>query len=98
MSKHTKLYDKSPKMERDEDGDMKVKKADENKESGGGPGEDGSEADMANTQMPEMHDRHMKEMKDMHGRHEDEHKDMHKRHQKEAKKLAGDKEDKEGKE
>lgn len=105
MARHTKLYDKSPKAERDEDGNMKVKKAEEkaeeNQDSGAGPGEDGSGADMVNTkepQMKEMHDRHINEMKDMHDRHEKEHKDMHKRHQKEVKKFHGEGEDKEGKE
>lgn len=91
-NKHTKLYDKSPKAERDEDGNMKVKKAeaDENKESGAGEGEDGSQADMANAPMKEMHDRHVKEHSDMGKRHVEEHKQMLKRHAKEMKKAHGD--------
>lgn len=102
MARHTKLYDKSPKAERDEDGNMKVKKAEEkaeeNQDSGAGPGEDGSGADMTNTKGPqhkEMVDRHLAERKDMHDRHVKEHADMHKRHNKEVKEFHGEAKDKE---
>lgn len=93
------LYDKSPKMERGEDGKMAVKKPEKKKESS----EDKKE-ESAHTGLP-AHARHAHERRDMHSRHEmehslhdngsggdkgemyarhlKEHKDMHTRHQKE---------------
>ena len=78
MTKHSKLYDKSPKLERNEDGDVAVKK------SGAGPGEDGSSAEMDKDPHEEerssMHKRHQEEQKAMHDRHAKDMKEMHKRH------------------
>lgn len=91
MGKSDRMYAKSPKMERGEDGKMGIKKP--SKADGENMGIEGNEAPGAGDGMPvqtkEMHDRHMTEMKDMHARHEDEHKDMHKRHQKEVKDKSG---------
>src|ERR1700748_1779568 len=94
-NKAGKMYDKSPKLERNEDGDMKVKKADEPKAEGKEKtvGEDGSSAEddgevknkpknVHEEERASMHRRHEEEQKAMHERHSKDMKDMHKRHEK----------------
>lgn len=85
-SKHGKLYEKSPKLERDEDGEVQVKKSSEE-----------MDGETSSDEMTRMNDRHMTEVKDMHKRHENEHKDMNKRHQKEKSKFGGSKDTSEDK-
>ena len=86
MAKHSKLYDKSPKLERNEDGDVEVNKGDKK----AGPGKDGSSAedggevkssDPHEEERNSMHKRHQEEQKAMHGRHEKDMKEMHARHE-----------------
>lgn len=91
-SKHGKLYEKSPKLERNEDGDMEVKKADEPKAEGkektvsedGSSAEDGGEVKNKKhphqMEMEAMHKRHEEEQSAMHERHKSDFKEMHKRH------------------
>lgn len=71
MARSDKLYGDSPKMERDGDGKVAVKKGAASKEK--------PKSDMAN-----MHDRHARETNEAHKRHEDEIKALHARHEKEA--------------
>lgn len=82
MAKSDKLYSKSPKMERDDNGDMEVRKP---STDGAAPGEDGSNAEMQG-EGPEAH---TEERASMHKRHETELKDMHKRHQKDVEEMHG---------
>lgn len=73
MAKQGGLYDKSPKLERNEKGDVAVKKPEkkeESKEEPSGP--------------VTAHERHMAEMKDVHARQLKEYEDMYTRHQKDA--------------
>lgn len=93
MSKSDRLYSKSPKVERDTDGEVKIKKpAEATKEDIGLSGNPLPETE-GEGEMPiaveQIHDRHQREMKDTHKRHEDEIKDMHKRHHKEISKAMG---------
>lgn len=96
MAKSDKMYSKSPKLERNEKGDVGIKKptqADGENMGVSGDDEQGNPASMPihPEQVDEMQKRHMKEMKDTHARHEGEIKDMHKRHHKEVGKLTGEK-------
>lgn len=90
MSRSDKMYGKSPKLERDEDDKIAVKKGSEtaaekkaDKKEGGESKKEG-EASTAVDGMEEHHE-HFKEM---HERHRNEMKDMHKRHQKEHEMLT----------
>lgn len=87
-TKHSKLYDKSPKLERNEDGDMAVKKADEPKAEGKEKtvGEDGSSAQDDGEVKNKKHP-HLQEMEQMHKRHEDEQQAMHERHKSDFKEM-----------
>lgn len=80
-TKHTKLYDKSPKLERGEDGEVSVKKS---SDTGGehDVGSDGSseEMDKHEAERASMHKRHEEELSAMHERHRKDLKEMHKRH------------------
>ena len=85
MAKHTKLYDKSPKLERNEDGDMEVNKGGDK----AGPGKDGSSAedggevkskDPHQDERNSMMKRHEEELIAMHERHKKDIKEMHRRH------------------
>lgn len=95
MGKSDKLYSRSPKIERDGDGKVGIKKpAPADEEDMGLKGDAMGEGDpdemaLSAEQLDATHDRHQKEMKDMHKRHEDETKDMHKRHSKEVAKHYG---------
>lgn len=95
MGKSDKLYSRSPKIERDGDGKVGIKKpAPADEVDMGLKGEsdvEGNPEEMALSaeQMDNTHSRHQKEMKDMHKRQEDETKDMHKRHSKEMSKHYG---------
>lgn len=93
MGKHDKLYDKSPKLERGEDGDMEVKKPEGSEKT---VGEDGSSA-QDDGEVSNM-DAHDKERASMHKRHEEEQKAMHERHHKDMKEMHKRHETKEGKE
>ena len=83
-TKHSKLYDKSPKLERNEEGDMEVNKGGDK----AGPGKDGSSAeddgevknDPHEEERNSMHKRHQEEQKAMHDRHQKDLKESHKRH------------------
>ena len=83
MAKSDKLYAKSPKMERDENGDMEVKKASDTTGDEANAGEDGSNAEMQGSADQDA------ERKSMHSRHEEELKAMHKRHQKDVEEMHG---------
>lgn len=78
MAKHGKLYENSPKLERDEDGEVSVKKK-------ASPGEDGSNAEDGGEVKNE--DPHEAERKAMHKRHEEEQSSMHERHRKDLKEM-----------
>ena len=74
MAKHSKLYENSHELKRDEEtGEMDV-----HKKSPADAGSDGSSGEM---------DAHMKERASMHKRHEEEQKSMHDRHQKDLKEM-----------
>lgn len=86
MAKHS-MYDETPSIAHDEEGNSKVKKAEKKKEV---PKE---KTEMASSGLP-SHVRHAHERRDMHNRHEVEHamhdngkggdkKEMHARHKKE---------------
>lgn len=87
-TKHDKLYSKSPKLERGEDGDMKVKKADEPVKEGTEKteGADGSQAE-DDGEVKSMHKRHEDEHKALHESHQKALEDMHGRHHKDMKEL-----------
>lgn len=85
MAKHSKLYDKSPKLERNEEGDVAVSKGGDK----AGAGKDGSSAeddgevkstDPHEEERTSMHKRHQEEQKAMHDRHQKDMKEMHTRH------------------
>lgn len=94
MVKATKLYEKSPRLKRNESGEVAVEKpgksAHQEQELGLAgnklPGTDGA-MPIHDEHVEKMHERHRDEMKSMHGRHEAEAGDMHKRHMKEHKDL-----------
>ena len=90
MAKHSKLYDKSPKLERNDEGDVAVNKGGEK----AGAGKDGSSAeddgevkDPHEEERTSMHKRHQEEQKAMHDRHAKDLKEMHTRH---SAKTGGD--------
>lgn len=92
MAKHSKLYDKSPKLERNDEGDMEVSK------NGGSPGKDGSSAedggevknDPHEEERNSMYKRHQEEQASMHERHKKDMKEMHKRHSEAGKGKTGE--------
>ncbi len=83
--RHKRMYSDSPKLERDEDGNMKAKKPSDNDKRGEKPSpQTDGEPDMEPSE-----DARIQEIQDMHTRHETEMKAIHKRHQKEdVKKYA----------
>lgn len=100
MTKSSKLYKDSPKIEKDEDGKPGIKKP--SKADAEDMGTEGNPLPGAGDGMPvedeqaeHMHDRHARETKDMHKRHEDEMKDMHKRHLKDINKHKDSKKEEE---
>lgn len=84
MAKHSKLYDKSPKLERNEDGDVAVSKGGDKADSGadGSSAEDNGEVknDPHEEERNSMYKRHQEEQVSMHDRHKKDMKEMHKRH------------------
>jgi len=84
MAKHSKLYDKSPKLERNEDGDVAVNKGGDKAAAGadGSSAEDDGEVKNSpqEDERSSMHKRHQEEQKGMHSRHEKDMKEMHSRH------------------
>lgn len=94
MSKHSKLYEKSPKLERNEDGDMEVKAGkDETIGEDGSSAEDDGEVkskDPHEEERKAMHKRHEEEQKAMHERHHKDMKEMHKRHEASGDKTGGE--------
>lgn len=96
MAKHSKLYDKSPKLERDEDGEITVKKEGKEKtvgQDGSSAEDDGEVANASKSSDPHeeerksLHKRHEEELSAMHDRHRKDLKEMHQRH--EADKRSG---------
>lgn len=88
--RHKRMYSDSPKLERDDDGNMKAKKPSEKAKTadavqGGVDDKSDGEPDME----PYGAAREQ-ELKDMHKRHQDELSSYHKRHAKESAKQAGD--------
>lgn len=88
MAKAQKLYEKSPSLKRNEDGDMEVHKPTE--ADGQDMGTEGSPLPGSDGKMPieahqaerkSMHKRHEEELKDMHDRHRKDLAEMHKRHE-----------------
>lgn len=77
MAKSDKMYKDTPKMERNKEGKMGVKKPSEKeeKEAPENTGTDGMEV-----HVKDMHERHANELKDMHKRHEKEHKAIMEKH------------------
>jgi len=92
MAKHSKLYDRSPKLERDEDGEIGIKKEGKEKTVGedGSSAEDDGEvknSDPHEEERKSLHKRHEEELSAMHDRHRKDLKEMHQRH--EADKRSG---------
>ncbi len=103
--RHERMYDEKPHLERDEGGNMAVKKNDHRgeHESKGEKASDKVQADEDGMKMHEgmpPHIRHAHERMDMHKRHEMEHavhdhakgghkEEMHSRHEKEMKDMHG---------
>lgn len=85
MAKHNTLYDKSPKLERNDDGAVAVSKGGDKADSGSDGSSAADDGEVKNTdphveERKSMHKRHEEEQKSMHERHEKDMKDMHKRH------------------
>lgn len=84
MAKHTKMYDKSPKLERNDEGDVAVNKGGDKAAAGadGSSAEDNGEVknDPHEQERNSMFKRHEEEQVSMHDRHKKDMKEMHKRH------------------
>lgn len=74
MARHERMYKDSPRLDRDEDGKMGIKK---------GPSEDEKKSSRTSdgTQGMEIHERHASERREMKHRHIGEHLAMHHRHE-----------------
>lgn len=94
MSDRSKrMYGKSPKMERDEHGEMSVKKHEAKEKEAGADGsmrEEGEHTMRHSRERMAMHHRHVKEHLELHHKHEVEHshhkgslEEIHERHEKE---------------
>lgn len=74
MSRATKFYDKSPRLERNEEsGKMGVKRRETGAEKESSEVSEGVEG-------MEMHHKHAKERLELHHKHEKEHMEMHQKH------------------
>ena len=90
MAKHGSLYKDSPKLERNEDGDMKVGKKKTVGDDGSSAEDDGEvKNDPHEAERNSMYKRHEEEQAGMHERHKKDMKEMHKRHN-EAGKTGSD--------
>ena len=103
MSKADKMYKDSPKIEKDEEGKLKVskksdaKEAVDGEEAAGEPGMEGMKHEVRHAaERRALHHKHMKEHMELHHKHEMEHaahkgdkKEMHTRHEKEHKEMHG---------
>lgn len=85
MAKSDKMYEKSPKIEKDEKGKPGIKKP--SKADAEGMGIEGSPLKGAGDGMPV--DIHEKERMSMHKRHQEETQAMHDRHEKDLKEMHG---------
>lgn len=82
MSKSDKMYSKSPKIEKDENGKASIKKPSE-ADAEDMAVEDNPKEMPVDVQEIERHDmakKHVQELKDMHKRHSDDFEKMHGRH------------------
>lgn len=84
MAKHSKMYDKSPKLERNDEGNVEVNKGKEKTVgSDGSSAEDNGEVkntDPHEEERNSLYKRHQEEQSAMHDRHKKDLKEMHKRH------------------